>query len=96
MYQQEENQTIQNGNNPHLLTPGQEASEGVPSWRKIRNNWSISESPGKEGCWFTFEEFSKSRYISNYYHFDEYTAQAPCVHGSGIELGAEEDLRGSI
>ena len=96
MYQQEENQTIQNGNNPHLLTPGQEASEGVPSWRKIRNNWSISESPGKRGCRFTFNEFSKSRYISNDYHFDKNAAQAPCVHSSGVELGAKENLRSSF
>ena len=83
-------------NNPHLLTPGQQASVGVPSWRKIRNNWSISESPGKRGCRFTFKELSKSRYISNNYHFDENAAQAPCVHSSGIELGAKEDLRGSL
>ena len=83
-------------NNLHLLTPGQEASEGVPSWRKIRNNWSISESPGKRGCRFTFNEFSKSRYISSDYHFDKNAAQAPCVHSSGVELGAKENLRSSF
>ena len=37
----------------HLLTPGQEASVGVPNCLKMRKSSSISESPGKSGCRFT-------------------------------------------
>lgn len=35
-----------------MLTPGQMASLGVPKVLNILYNWSISESPGKNGILF--------------------------------------------
>ena len=79
----------------YLLTPGQEASVGVPNCLNVRNSWSISESPGKSGCRLTCHQLSNelSHQISfKDYHLHKDTAQAPGVHCSGVELGAKKNL----
>ena len=43
----------------HLVTPGQEASLGVPNCLNMRKSWSISESPGKSGCRFTCHQLNE-------------------------------------
>ena len=73
----------------HLLTPGQEASVGVPNCLNVRNSWSISESPGKSGCRLTCHQLSNELshpFSIKNYHLHKDTAQAPGVHCSSVEL----------
>jgi hypothetical protein len=49
----------------------------VPSDRKIRNSWSISESPGKRGR----RTACRGREAGRRHHFGEDAAKAPDIDG---------------
>ena len=86
------------------MTPGQICSVGVLSTRKIRNNWSISESP-----WMSFFEISqialkfakvnkKRKPIHlkqrlSVQHLCKYGAQGPHIQWTRILGATQQDLR---
>ena len=34
--------------------------------------------------------------MRNFYHFSEDASEAPDIHGHGVPLGSEENLRGAV